>query len=55
MLFSSSPILQAGKGRMRGVGVAGSGGQHLRSSDFVLGGSGYISFKLGGGQNEDFA
>ena len=28
---------------------------HLRSSDFVLGGSGYISFKLGGGQNEDFA
>lgn len=27
----------------------------LRSSDFVLGGSGWISFKLGGGKNSDFA
>jgi hypothetical protein len=28
---------------------------HLRSSDFLLGGSGWISFKLGGGQNTSFA
>jgi hypothetical protein len=28
---------------------------HLRSSDFTLGGSGWISFKLGGGRNSAFA
>ena len=28
---------------------------HLRSSDFTLGGSGWISFKLGGGRNGQFA
>lgn len=28
---------------------------HLRSSNFVLGGSGYVSFKLGGGKNSSFA
>ncbi|MCF7932642.1 MAG: InlB B-repeat-containing protein [Acholeplasmataceae bacterium] len=28
---------------------------HLRSSDFELGGSGWISFKLGGGRDESFA
>ena len=28
---------------------------HLRSADFTLGGSGYISFKLGGGKNPQFA
>ena len=28
---------------------------HLRSSNFVLGGSGWISFKLGGGRNPQFA
>lgn len=28
---------------------------HLRSTDFVLGGSGYISFKLGGGRYPEFA
>jgi hypothetical protein len=28
---------------------------HLRSSDFTLGGSGYVSFKLGGGKTPSFA
>ena len=28
---------------------------HLRSSDFILGGSGWISFKLGGGKTSSFA
>ena len=28
---------------------------HLRSSDFVLGGTGWVSFKLGGGRNPQFA
>mgnify|MGYP006945564602 CR=1 FL=1 len=28
---------------------------HLRSADFTLGGSGWISFKLGGGRTPDFA
>ncbi|MDP3130083.1 MAG: hypothetical protein Q8N15_01990, partial [Bacillota bacterium] len=28
---------------------------HLRSSDFVLGGSGWVSFKMGGGQWDEFA
>ena len=28
---------------------------HLRSSDFILGGSGWLSFKLGGGRDSSFA